>query len=366
MRLLFVAPGAMPPWTEGRRNFVRDLVAEFRARGVEVDVARGAEPEPIAADALNTAPSTLPGPMQALRLTDHALRVALRRAQGRPTHVLVFPYGRFDGARGLLNRLSVARWRKTARAAGVPSLCVLYSCAGRELDWAARELSPCAAIASSHVGVRDVHLGIAHASRCWQAPDMQPFRILFMAGYQQASSASIDGVLYERGLDDLLRSGSALVGAGIELTIAIPFLRVASARTTLARRVARLAPELSVRYWNEVSADAAFTEHHAFVFPYRRPHAVFVPTSLLEAVSAGIPVIASEQPMYRRLLDDAVAPEWRHTPGDVRGLMQCLRALRRDYDAAVHGALLARARVRQTWTLARAADDVLAALAAAT
>src|SRR6185312_8012057 len=97
----------------------------------------------------------------------------------------------------------------------------------------------------------------------------------FLCGYQTASRAALRNVLYQRGLIDALRAGSALAAAGASLTIAIPFLRDPGMRRRVSSLVDRLCPELRITMVDSGSPINLLANHDVFLFPYRAEHAVF-------------------------------------------------------------------------------------------
>ncbi len=86
-KIVLLAPGVIPPWTEGRKIFVTDLVVAMRARGLVVDLLNG---EPAASPS-----GMILGALRQLRTICSATNAA--------DAVLVFPYGTFHGFRGRIN-----------------------------------------------------------------------------------------------------------------------------------------------------------------------------------------------------------------------------------------------------------------------
>ena len=186
---------------------------------------------------------------------------------------------------------------------------------------------------------------------------------LFLCGYQQPTRRALRDVMEQRGLIDLLRAGNALAAAGIRLVIAVPFLRHESMRIRLLAETRRLCPALDVSLQDEVDAVSVFLENDVFVFPYRADHAVFVPTSLLEAMSVGIPVVAADHLMYRALTIGASGPRCGlHRIGDSDDLASQLLEMGSSYDVAVERAAQSAICVRAEWTIEHSANQLIAAL----
>jgi glycosyltransferase involved in cell wall biosynthesis len=173
----------------------------------------------------------------------------------------------------------------------------------------------------------------------------------------------LHNVLYERGLADLLDAGGDLASNDIRLTVAIPFLRDSHMRERLRIEIACRCPTLRVEMLDEVDPYTLFQRHDAFIFPYRREHSVFVPTSLLEAMSIGIPVIAADHAMYRGLTFAEAGPRCGlHPVGDPVALANVVRTVQLDYDAALVRARAASSQIRQEWTVERAVNELLSAI----
>ncbi|MEO8671041.1 MAG: glycosyltransferase [Tahibacter sp.] len=210
--------------------------------------------------------------------------------------------------------------------------------------------------------MRAMHLGIRHTERRWLASS-ELRRLLFLCGYQHSTQRAIHDVLNERGLADLLDAGTTLAERGITLTIAIPFLRDQHMRERMRREIAARCPRLIVDLQGEISTNDLFASHDAFSFPYRNEHAVFVPTSLLEAISFGIPVVAADHVMYRDLTHSAVGPRCSlHRVGDPAHLASVVAGMQDSYGDSVVRANAAAIDVRGEWTLDNAVDELLGAL----
>ena len=105
MRLLFVAPEICTPWSEGRKKWVRDLVAEMHGAdeiAVLTSVPSGEQTE-FAAPAEALACGT-----KAARLTVLVRRLNRLIREFRPDAVCSFRYGTFRHTHGLANRAYMA------------------------------------------------------------------------------------------------------------------------------------------------------------------------------------------------------------------------------------------------------------------
>ena len=347
-RLLFVAPGVAPPLTEGRKLFVTELAELLRRRGMDVEVLNG-------------------GGASGIRAIARSLR-DVRRRIGRANQVtaaFVFPYGTYTGLRAHANRFLVRRVRSLCKASGVFSRPVFYSCAGLSFEDFCARYRPGFAVGRAGEGMAAICLGTSRELPQWSPLNSAPANLLFLCGYQTASRAALRNVLYERGLIDALRAGSALAGAGASLTIAIPFLRSPAMRKRLSALVGELCPTLPVTMVDSGSPIDLLAAHDVFLFPYRAKDAVFIPTSLLEAIQIGIPTLVADQTCYRSLTTGATAAGCRlHSAGDWRALADQFMRVKQEYAEVSSGARTSAAIARTTWTLSRSADELLAAIPA--
>lgn len=347
-KLLFVAPGVMAPLTEGRKLFVTELAELLRQRGTDVEVMNG-------------------GDSSGIRAIARSLRDLRRRIEtaDRVTAVFVFPYGTYTGLRAYANRFLVRRASSLCEAGGVFSRPVFYSCAGMSFEDFCTRYRPGFAVGRGGEGMTQLCLGTSRDLPQWSPLNGAPAKLLFLCGYQTASRAALRNVLYQRGLIDALRAGNALASAGASLTIAIPFLRNSGIRTRLSSLADGLCPELRVTMVDSGSPIHLLADHDVFLFPYRAQHAVFVPTSLLEAIQIGIPTLAADQECYRSLTTGAPAAGCRlHPAGDWRALSDQFMRIKQEYAEVVSGARASAAIARKTWTLSRSADELLAAIPA--
>ena len=349
-RVLLVAPGVVPPWTEGRKNFVRDLASVLPSEQCDVEIIDGAPGNTRAIG------SRLLAPIRAVA----KLRERLARAD-EAISVALFPYGRFSGAIGVMNRWFILAATRACVESRVPHATVFYSAAGLRLD-ALGAYAPALAVGREAPGVGAIPLGIEHADRAWHGGATAK-RALFLCGYQGTQPSVLEAVLEERGLRDLLKAGETLAALGLKLTIAIPFLRDVRMRDLLTAESARLCPSLDIELDGMTAPLDALCSHDVFLFPYRAEHAVFVPTSLLEAFSVGIPVVASDHAMYGALArGDGEARCALHCAGDAEALGRVAASTIEEFDAAIAKATATRAWVRETWTLRRSATALLQVL----
>lgn len=345
-RVVFVAPGVVPPLTEGRKRLVIDLAAALRVRGIEVDVLDGA-----------------PSSSSAYTIRRAVRAVANICAGAAPPDVVaVFPFGTFRGLRAWANTWLLNRVRSICRCAEIPVLPIFYSCAGLDLEEIGRRFGPALAVGGEGPSVRMIHLGVDRPLEARQSNNSEMRRILFLCGYQHPGRRAWRDVLYGRGLIDVFRAGDLLAGAGITLTVAIPFFKHPQMRGLLQAEAVRHCPQLMIESQSEVDPIACFAAHDAFVFPYRDEHSVFIPHSLLEALSVGIPTLAADQRMYRELTAAHGVPRCNlHRVGDAGDLATNLLNMQRNYATIIARAAQASIEIRGQWNMEHCVNDVLAA-----
>lgn len=304
MKILLVAPEICPPWTEGRKRFVRDLSACLsRAHDVQVLTTTTPDVTP-----------QFPVPASVLRcrwrwqhLTALRPELAVMLSHFQPQLVCHLPYGTFRHLYRAVNVWSMRRIDNTCDAAGVPCFTVMYSIS-READvqrLGAQVRHMVLNDLRAPTGFPVVRLGLDFAD--WPEPPRErplsaPLRVLFMAGMWQRTPARLAHVLDVRGLRLLLRAGSQLAKHGVHLTVAVPLLADAGLQERLRRTPDNTWPQAQLSLTGEVTVPDIYAAHHLFVFPYAREEKQFTPTSVLEAMRAGTPVLLPDLDFLKSLV----------------------------------------------------------------
>ena len=131
----------------------------------------------------------------------------------------------------------------------------------------------------------------------------------------------------------------------------------------MSRLLVHHCPTLPVILRDNIDPSSIYADYDLFLFPYRTSHSIFIPTSLLEAFSSGIPVLASDQAMYRSLtMPDGDPICGLHRVGDHFDLAHALISMSQTYEAAATRAREARTSIREFWNLDQSVDDLVAAL----
>lgn len=360
MKLLIVVPGFAPPWTEGCKNFVRDLIPELQGR-VDLSVlsattgpapVRGSIPFPVTYIPARHKPAQLF--IQLKELKRHL------SGSNRPNIVVHFPYGTFGGLRGLVNTHSVIQTHRLVRRAGIPCVTVLYSMSGGSLSWLRSIVPAIATVSGEGWPGYVVNPGIRIPAPVPAASPARPGRnLLFMAGYHENKPSLVKNILRTRGLLDVVRIGESLGRNGFRLTIAAPIFRHPHRRAELMSWLTRESPSLPVSISGEVDVYELFQRHSLYLFPYRQNHHVFIPTSILEAMASGIPVVASDLPMFRPLMGSDNRFGYSYPAGNAEGLFRTILDAHENREDAAQRAISAARHVRREWTIQRSAEQLL-------
>lgn len=359
MKLLIVAPGFAPPWTEGCKNFIRDLIPELQAR-VELRI-------------LSATVSSVPAPgsvsfpvtYTATRYKSTQLLVLLRALKrqlstaDRPDVVVHFPYGTFDGLRGLANTHSVIRTHRLVTRAGIACITLLYSMVGGNLSALSARVPTIATVAIEGWPGYAVNTGIRISDEMPPATPRNMRELLFMAGHHENKPALLKNILHTRGLMDVIRIGESLGKNGFRLTIAAPLLQHPERRAELAAMLRREAPSLPVQMMGEADVYELFRRHSLYLFPYRQNHNVFIPTSVLEAMASGIPVVISDLPMFRPLIGSENKFSLSYPAGSLEGLLHAILEAQSNIEMTYERADQATRHMRREWTAQRSAEQLL-------
>jgi glycosyltransferase involved in cell wall biosynthesis len=322
MKVLFIAPRICTPWTEGRKKLVRDLISQTAARWqlcglVTIDAGESTDlPENFAAGVVSEGKAHL---VYLVRNLEQAL------AQHRPDLVCHFPFGAFAGLRGLGNLWAIAKVARICRNQRVPCCTLMYSLTAGA-DTPLHRLLLRDVYFNQHAGgAKGIRFGVKlPAAGAVYSADSRT--LLFMAGEAVATSARLDYVLDTRGLRYLLQAGGALTRLGYRLVVAVPFLKSVQMQDALRRHPDNSWGVDGIEFRAEVTIPAIFQGIRAFVFPYGHEERQFVPTSMVEAMHFGIPVVFPRLKFLAQFHAEA-AQGLAYEPGDVQALIAQVRRL---------------------------------------
>jgi len=281
----------------------------------------------------------------------------------RPAAVCHFPFGTFHGLRGLANRWSIKHIDCRCRSHGLRCLTILYSITSGSIDplkKITREL-----IIASGGGLvgRSMVMGINTAKIPYnESVSHDKLTLLFMAGTQEASRSMLHHVLSERGLADVVTVGPYLEKAGLRIIVAVPLLKDGKLRNELKHHFMRNCPNLDLDLRGEVEMPEIFSEADIYIFPYRVDLKQFIPTSILEAMAAGIPVVLSDSPMLSSLSNDGKTA-YQFRKGDAKHFWEVIRSAIADERGRREMVWRARKFVQSEWSIERSVEDIFELLA---
>ncbi len=302
MKYLFVAPQVCSPWSEGRKLLVADLVDEMSSRDeVFVLTSYSREEEthfstPYEAVACSSRPGHLIAMLQHL---------PGRISAFSPDIVCSFPYGTFRGLYGYVNSAYMTWVDTLCSRANVPCLTVMYSI--DEYTTPERLQKRVSHLAVAHdPDWRGYTLDAGIKTEEWPAPSRNSAdtsTLLFMTGLAQPTRERLNYMLEVRGLRVLLQAGRKLADGGLKLIIAAPMLDDADIRARLMAHPSNAWPADRIETRGAVAKPDIFRIADFLVFPYLTPITRFVPTSAIESMLAGTPVVMSDIPAFRALSD---------------------------------------------------------------
>lgn len=354
MRILLAGPKVCSPWTEGRKRFVRDLAESFAADH-EVRVVTTTAPGECSNFAVPAISAVADGGARHL-LSFHRLLGRTLDAW-HPDLVVHLPTTSFHGRYRIGNTASMWLADRQCAQRGVACLTLMYAIT-REAS--VRALRPWVRhlLTNPYVhGGHPVRFGVA-LPQSEVPPAGPPRELLFMAGMAEPTRERLRHVLEVRGLGVLLRAGAPLAEAGFRLTIAVPLLRDPLLRRLLMEWPGNAWPAAALRILGEARVPDVFIGMGCFVFPYGRDETQFVPTSVIEAMHAGVPVVLPRHPFLAPLWEDGWAAAF--TPGDRDDLVRVLLAMTERAGERERQRQAAAAFVRQRMSIDGSCEDILA------
>jgi hypothetical protein len=357
MKILFLAPGVIPPYSEGRKRFVVDLAVALRGLGHRVLLlTSGMAPEGLAeySDTL-----VIPASHRLTRLLAPLPALGAILCKNKPDLVISFPFGTFSGIHYLPSRLFMVIADRSCRARRVPCLTVLYS-----LDRCSRpeHLAPYVSqlITGQIPGWQGPSLPLGRDFDQWsprsELAGMRR-RILFLAGMWQPTRKQLDHVLQVRGLVYLLQAGERLAAAGFSLHVSVPLLSAPQCQVWLRDHPSNTWPIETLALSGESEVPAVFHEADVFVFPYAEDITQFTPTSVVEAMCTCTPVAMSDLPFLRPLAEGGGAALF--APRDPVALAECLMSLLADQDRLHSQVCIAAERAMAAWGITQSAKALL-------
>jgi len=361
VRITLVAPGVGPPWTEGRKNLVRDLV---NAWSDEHELTVITTPLAGVTESVGwTLQHDLSHPaIQLLRLVAD-LPELLNRAN--PEAVIHFPYGSFRATRGVGNLWSIRRIAHLCDQLGIAHVTLLYS---MDRLVPPRVMAACSrslvAGSSTQWKGRQVELGIDTSG--WPGPNLFAGgrRLLFLAGSTGRHRRDLSYVLETRGLGVVLRAGAELSRLGADLTLASPMFEQHKFLQRIRTHRHNTWDNAHVSFDGKVVVPDVFTNFDYLLFPYKSDIPVFRPTSVMEAMFMGVIPVLSDLPFLRHTVDQATAAVWLD-PDDGSSLARALARAFAEPSTSAATAEAASDYAQRNFTIAVTARQILESLSSA-
>ena len=357
--LLIIAPGFTAPWTEGRKNFIRDLIPYFKQHvnlGILNANVGWQKIDSFLGPVTNYSHSAEKS-IQLLSLYFSLKR--LLKSSDRPDIIVHFPYGSFGGVRGVANYLSIAKTHQLINDYGIPCLTVLYSMAGGDLQHLCEKIPNLATVKSKDWPGHVVNVGININIENNLEIVKNDKKLLFIAGYQENKASLLNSILHDRGLIDIIDIGEQLAENGFCLTISIPLLKHKKLRNELLSLLQKKAPSLPVKLEHEVNVYDSFSRNNLFIFPFRKNYNVFVSTSVLEAMSSGIPVIISNLPMFIPLIGTKNLFCGSYIAGEPSRLLEAILHACENWDETIAKSKEAKEHVAKNWSIEKSAFQLM-------
>jgi glycosyltransferase involved in cell wall biosynthesis len=358
MKILIVALGLEPPWTEGRKNLVRDLIPLLNSYADIYIIASG-QSDFCSKDYFSVPIKFCRYRGKASQLIFILLHFWNSIGVWRPDIVFHFPFGTFNGLRGVMNYAMLLCLRYVAWLKKKPCLTILYSMTNGSFNFLKRFANPCATVGVDGWDGYSINTGI-NTNREGRFQSINSKKLLFMAGYQDDNPHLLSSILHDRGLIDILKIGNQLAHHGFSLSIAIPLLRYSKRESELRVLLARYCCSLPVSLYTEESIYQLAESHSLFIFPYRKQHNVFVPTSVLEAMNIGFPVVISDLPMFHPLIKGNGQLAQTYEAGNMNALLETILCATADWEKTLNRAQQAKAHVEVHWSIEGTAQQLIA------
>lgn len=297
MKDLIVGPGLCDsPVSEGRRKFVLELSSRLKDT-FELDFLNNSAE---ADESVYQPRGVLRGPMATwAEFIRFHRRLESAVTRKRPGLVCHFPYGSFHGIRGLINIYSMNFVDRMCASHGVRCLTLLYSITKASRRTLARFVRELVLQPSPEWTGLTMRMGIdlVESTEGTHRSSAKP-SILFMSGAGKGPIFSpFKYVLNERGLEEIVNIAHFLASNDIRVIVAVPLLDDLKTKEKVKNLFKEKAPALDLELRTFVSVPQIFGEADLFIFPYKRELTQFVPTSILESMAAGVPVVIPKTKM---------------------------------------------------------------------
>jgi glycosyltransferase involved in cell wall biosynthesis len=141
----------------------------------------------------------------------------------------------------------------------------------------------------------------------------------------QPTRDRFEHVMNVRGLVDLLRVGDQLAARGVKLHVAVPLLSDADCRRWLLEHPLNRWPTGTLTLAGFSEVPQVYLDADLFAFPYAEEITQFMPTSVIESMLVGTPVVLSGRRFLAPLIEAEVVTAY--LPGDSTSLVTAIIGL---------------------------------------
>ena len=355
MKVLLVAPRICTPWTEGRKKFFLDLIRQVEDSWQLCGL--------VTVDAGET--TSVPKDFQVIEVgasKEHVLGLRRESQQAvetcKPDLVCYFPFGVFGGLRGWANLWLILSIERICKKNAIPCCTLMYSLTAEAKGYLYRRLLKQVYFNQYSDAGQTIRFGVKLPE--FTLPEVHPGQgktLLFMSGEAGESPDRLAYVMDVRGLRLLLQGGAQLADRGFRLIVAVPLLKNFELLEILKSSTDNSWPRENISFQQEARFPDIYLKAGIFVFPYAQEEMQFVPTSIVEAMYYGIPVVLPELNFLRQFYtEEARAQVYKKGKLDalINGIVELDGNSQRQQDLR----LVARKFIEQEYDMANTAADI--------
>jgi len=294
MKTLFIAPEICTPYSEGRKRFVLDLLECFRADNQVFLLTTTKKGQETHLPSIDYKADAFGYGFFHLFFLIRNLPLIIK--EFKPDVVYFFPYGTFKGLYGLILTWFMTQIDRTCERCQISCLTIMYAIDQYQTySGLKKKVRNLAVSQHEHWKGPTVNVGIRykHWSQQRNESEKESSDLLFMSGAWLESRKLFDYVLYERGLDYLLKAGRILSEKNVNLIIATPLSNSSKFQNYIINAPQNSWAKGQIKFLGEVNVPAVYYNADLYVFPYQKHMTQFIPTSVLESMFAGTCVALS-------------------------------------------------------------------------
>tara|TARA_R110000772_G_scaffold15931_15_gene45791 strand:- start:131 stop:1225 length:1095 start_codon:yes stop_codon:yes gene_type:complete len=355
MKVLFVAPRICTPWTEGRKKFVLDLISQvenqWQLSGLVTIDAGEVTSVPDHFRVIEVAASK-----EHIFTLKNALPLAIEAH--KPDMLCFFPFGVFEGLRGLANLWLIRSVERICAKNNLPCCTLMYSLTAEARGFFHRRLLKRVYFNQYTDSANSIRFGVKLPEFNLPATHSGSAKtLLFMSGEAGENMDRLAYVLDVRGLRLLLQSGKELAARGYQLIVAAPLLKNFDLLEALKSHTNNTWPRENISFQQEVRFPDIYLKAGVFVFPYAQEEMQFIPTSIVEAMYFGIPVLLPRLKFLRQFYEGQ-PKAMVYEPGSVSSLIDQIDSLQKNEQNMPDIRLKARHFIDHEYDIANTAVDI--------